>query len=203
MQEPGGLGLSISTADGPSMVDVIRGHNQQVLHTSDLSIARWFLISATGQTGQDLDLELRYDPTELNGLDGADLLLFEAISDVGPWGALPSAVDVGARTVSSTDQYPWAYVTAFDRNAVASTPEVNNADGFVIHPTIVESMLTINAVGLEQIRSLAVIDGLGRTVQNPTLPAAGPLARIDLNGLAPGAYFLRVNERHVLRFRKA
>ncbi|MCB0769682.1 MAG: T9SS type A sorting domain-containing protein [Flavobacteriales bacterium] len=202
MLEPGGLGLSISVDDGPGTVDVTRGHSRQVLHTSDLSIARWFLVSAEGQTGQDLDLELRYDPTELNGLDDADLLLFEALSDVGPWGALPSTVDVDARTVSSTDQYPWAYITAFDRNAVAGSPELNHPDGFVIHPTIVENVLWITATGLEQISTLVIFDGSGRTVQDPTPKVSGPRAQLDLSGLAPGAYFLRLNERYVLRFQK-
>ncbi|MEZ4739560.1 MAG: T9SS type A sorting domain-containing protein [Flavobacteriales bacterium] len=202
-QDPGGLGLSLSTTDGPGTVDIVRGHEPQLLHTSDLSIARWYFISAMGEIGQDLALDLRYDPSELNGLDGADLLIFESTSDTGPWGALPSTVDVGARTVSSTDQYPWAYVTAFDRNAVASVNATSVVSGFQVYPTIVESVLHINTSGEERIITLEVVDGLGRTVWSERTAALGTQARIDLSGLMAGAYFLRINSRYVHRFRKA
>ena len=130
-------------------------------------------------------------------------MIFESMSDIGPWGALPSTVNVGARTVSSTDQYPWAYVTAFDRNAVTAAPEMATGHGFVIYPTIVESVLIIASSGEERINSLEVIDGLGRTVESSITAGLGPQVQVDLSGLMSGAYFVRVNNRHVLRFQKA
>ncbi len=200
--EPGNLGLTLTATSGPSPITVVRGHLPQELPQGDQSISRWYQLEPSSPTFTDLVLELFYDPTELNGLDGSNLGLFGATALSGPWNALASTADPVTHTVVGTYQGPWDHLTAFDENAPTSFPTLATADGFNVWPTLVEDVLHIVSLSNVPVGTMEVFDGLGRCVDQPTHNGNATSVMLHLSGLSPGAYFLRVNGSRVFKFRK-
>lgn len=199
--EPGGLGLALSSPSSPGPITVTRGHTPRTFPEGDPSIARWFVLDAPNVTEGTVDLDLRYDPVELNGLASSNLGLFRAGNATGPWSPLTSSNNTSANTVSATLVAPWAYVTAFDANAPTASPSLFATEDLHVWPTLTNGPLNVHALNGTKLTSLEVIDGAGRVVNQQGL-APSSLVNIDLTGLASGAYFLRVNRNTTIKLRK-
>lgn len=201
--EPGGLGLSLSAGSGIGPVEVVRGHEPIVLPSGDQSVARWFAVDAAPQSGLELQLTFGYDPTELNGLDGSDLVLHTASSALAQWVPLPSFPNAPAYKVGAIDQSPWALYTAFDADA-ETLVEDRLMPPFRAWPTVVDEAITIAALADERIATLEVLDAAGRLLLDASpLTAPGAQHRVDLQSLPAGALFLRINGLHVIKLIKA
>lgn len=200
--QPGGLGLTITTADAVGPIEVVRGHSPFSFPEGDPSIARWYTISTAPAPGSAISLMFNYDPTELNGLDAGELSLFTAPVAEGPWSGLASMNDPSFFVLEATLQYPWGTISAFDENAPTTSPTLVAANGFQVWPTVVEDLINIVPSSEERINTLEVFDGLGRSTTIRTTLASTVHGQLHLGGLTPGAYFLRVNGTHTFKFRK-
>lgn len=201
--EPGGLGLTLSAASGIGAVEVVRGHLPIILPSGDQSVARWFAVDAVPQSGLELQLTFRYDPSELNGLEGSDLVLHTASSALAQWLPLPSFPNAAAYEVGAVDQSPWALYTAFDADAQTAADE-RLMPPFRAWPTLVDEAITIAALAEERISTLEVLDAAGRLLLDAS-PSTAPGTRhqVDLQGLPAGALLLRINGLHVIKVIKA
>ncbi len=200
--QPGGLGLSISTADAVGPVELVRGHAPLSFPEGDPSVARWYSITSSPAPGSVLSVIFNYDPTELNGLDAGQLSLFTTPTFEGLWSGLASMNEPSFFVLEAALQYPWGIVTAFDQNAPTTSPTLVAANGFKIWPTLAEDLINVVPSSEERINTLEVFDGLGRSTTIRSTLASAVHGQLHIGGLAPGAYFLRVNGTYSFKFRK-
>lgn len=202
-QEPGGLGLFMSTADPVDGVGVIRRHLPIALPEGDESIRRWFVVDASAAAGSAMTFVLMHDATELNGLQASELSLYRSADMGGPWTELTSINDAPAHTTTATDFAPWHLITAFANDAVTGMPEKPTINGFRVWPTAATDVLHVAPLTGELIRSLEILDGVGRMVWTMPNATTETWCSVDLSSLHPGAYMLRVNGEQVVKFVKA
>lgn len=75
-QDPGNLGIEISSSANLGMTEIRRGHDHQTIPTGT-SIFRHFTITPTNNTGLAASLTFKYLDAELNGLSENALVLLE------------------------------------------------------------------------------------------------------------------------------
>lgn len=196
--EPGRLGLVITTDYSGGDLLVTRGHVPISLPNTAQSIGRWFAIQMpAGST--DADIVLRYDPSEINGLDPSTLMLFESPAAIGPWTALASINEPGLHQLSALDQAPVAYLTAFDDSANGIAPH-SASDTWNIWPTMVTDGVFIAIPESSTLSLVEVLDPVGRIIMSMPRSEAGPgQESVDLAGLASGQYLLRLNRQWTQR----
>jgi len=200
-ETPGGLGLTMSSAVAASPVEVVRGHVPFELPEGDLGIARWYELNSI--SGSDLEVTMRYDATELNGLLADQLSAFRSNSESGPWSIMITDNDPVQYSLSASYAYPWGLQTAFDQDVITSSQTLVVADGFSVWPTMVIDVLHITSLNGSPIATLEVLDGLGRAVPFDRMNNSVDQSTVGCTGLGAGAYFLRVNGNRVFKFRKA
>lgn len=197
--EPGGLGLRLSaTATLPALM-VRRGHAPLLNNATDPSIARWYVLDPAPPASTEVDVELRYANSELNGLNASGLSLFRGDSPSGPWTMMPGGTDPAQRTVSATWSGAWNVITAFPAGittgmAEASAPEV------LLWP--VPAVDVVHLQSMEPIERLELLDAMGRQIPVTSLPGNGHSRSLQVGHLAPGGYLLRINGRSVQRLLK-
>ncbi|HQW06374.1 MAG: T9SS type A sorting domain-containing protein [Flavobacteriales bacterium] len=200
-EEPGGLGLTVTTTSTAGPLVLERSHTPFVLPEGDGSIARSYRIQSPLTNGAAMDLDLRYDPSELNGLDPMRLALFRSPDEIGPWVLLTSTSSPGMNLVSATDLAPWALLTAFDVDAPTGVASMVAEDAFVVWPTVVTDLIHVGARHQGSIRTIEVLDPLGRVIEQDAF-GAQDRATLHLGHLAIGTYFLRVNGSGTFKFRR-
>ena len=197
--EPGGLGLVLGATTGLDTLRLTRGHQPWSTADGDASIARWFRVEAAGATGTQLDMELRYDASELNGLLPGDLVLHKTLDTATFW--MPLAGSPLASSVTGFDQAPWGWYTAFDQSATTAV-SVAAPDAFQVFPTLTDGPVQILSAGDAPVLTIELFDMAGNLLAGF---AAGQGARqqgIDLSGHAAGTYVLRINGHHTTRLVK-
>lgn len=199
---PGGLGLVMSTTVAPGPTTVTRGHSSAAFPEGDLSIARWFSVDALSTTGVPMELELRYDATELGLLEPNALVLFRAPALDGPWTALPSTNDPAGLSVSGGWESPWTFVTAFDANAPTASPTLFANAQVSVWPTLTTGQVFVQSTDGSALGSLEVLDATGRQVLSPVDGRTSTFATLDLFDVAAGSYFLRIGQRTTIKLRK-
>lgn len=199
--EPGGLGLLMSTEVDLDGVNLIRRHTPIVLPEGDESVARWFEVDAPAVAGSNMAFTMRYDASELNALQANGLSLYRTEDLNGPWEELTSTSD--PFTVTATSNAPWHLIAAFADDAVTGMPEDHSIPGFRVWPTAAEDRIHIAPLDGRSIRTLEILDGLGRTVRSEQYAGTTSWCTIDLLTLRPGAYLLRVNGVQIVKFVKA
>lgn len=196
--EPGGLGLTLSTAYDGGNLEVTRGHLPITLPNSAQSIARWFFIDMPDGS-VSADAVIAYDISELNGIDPSALSIFESPSYNGPWTALASVSSPGTQEISATDQAPVAYLTGFD--AAAANPVLDGeGDGWRVWPTVVERVVHVRIPDNRSLRSLELMDSQGKVLWKDMTPVSRTTRiDVDLPDLAQGLYLLRMNGESTTR----
>jgi hypothetical protein len=200
--EPGGLGLALSSPSVPGPITITRGHTPRTFPEGDPSIARWFVLDAPNVTEGTVDLDLRYDPVELNGLTSSNLGLFRAADEVGPWSPLAGSNTSAANTVSASLAAPWSHLTAFDANAPTASSSLFATPDLHVWPTLTNGPLVVHALNGTQLNLLEVMDAAGRVVDQHGQGVSSSLVTVDLSTLSSGAYFLRVNGTTTIKLRK-
>jgi hypothetical protein len=198
--EPGGLGLVMGANTGIGALTLTRGHLPFATADGDESIARWFRIEADGSVGTWLDLEMRYDATELNGLLPADLLMHRTLELGTYW--MPLAGGPGAGSVTAVDQAPWGWITAFDSDATTAIAEELPRDGFDVYPTLATDRVHVLPKGDAVLRQVELLDAQGRLLATHSADGQGGRLVLDLSSHASGTFLLRVNGWHVTRLMK-
>ncbi|HQW40381.1 MAG TPA: hypothetical protein PK149_04410 [Flavobacteriales bacterium] len=200
-EEPGNLGLDLSSSSGPSPITVVRGHIPREFPEGDSSIGRWFELQSGPMVNGSIDVVLTYDPSELYGLPPGNLSLFSSGDMTGPWSLMASAPDVGSNSVSGNWFQPGGYITAFDMDAPTPVPTLVVQNGFNVFPTVVNDVVHVVALDHQPIESLELFDGIGRTVPVDPIRSGVDHVQVVLTGLGVGAYFLRLNNQHVFKLR--
>jgi hypothetical protein len=191
--EPGGLGLSMTTTSILPATEVIRGHAVSLNNGTDESIARWFLLDPGPGPAVELELVLRYASPELNGNSGSTLALYTGTEMSGPWSFMAGSADAQGRTVGSTWQGPWGYLTAFTQGIITHAPEVGPQPGMSLWPTITNDLVTVAITGEAGTADVQVFDGAGRSVALTPAPQQDGTYLLHIGHLGAGLYVVRVN----------
>ncbi|MEZ4791282.1 MAG: T9SS type A sorting domain-containing protein [Flavobacteriales bacterium] len=202
-EEPGGLGLSLTTDFPAGPVTIIRGHLPRAFPEGDPSIKRWFRIDAPSATAGMANITIAYDPTELNGLSSDAIGLFRSDALDGPWDPLASTNDPVTHLVLGSVTAPFGIYTAFDVNAPTASPSLLATNGLHVWPTLTSELLFIHSTDGTPLGPILVFDGLGRSMPLTAQSATADLVSLDVAGLAAGAYYIRVGDRAIVKFRKA
>lgn len=197
--EPGGLGLRLSAPATLPALMVRRGHLPLLNNGIDQSIARWYALDPAPPASTEVDVELHYAGSELNGLNAAGLSLFQGDTPAGPWTMMPGGTDPAQRTVSATWSGAWNVITAFPAGittgmAEASPPEV------MLWP--VPAVDVVHLQSMKPIERLELLDAMGRQIPVTSLSSSGNSHTLQVGHLAPGGYLLRINGRSVQRLLK-
>lgn len=190
--EPGGLGLTLTTAYAAGMLRVERGHLPRVAPSGAEGIARWYRVSTPLPTAEPIATVLRYDLAELNGASADDLALFTAMDPEGPWTPAISANDPLAQTVSGGSAAPPIHITAFDLDAAMPVAQPSQ-DDWAVWPTVAEEGIWVKPIHGELVHEIVVRDADGRVALRRAGGAAQGAVQLSLAGLAPGAYLVCVN----------
>ncbi|HMR40868.1 MAG TPA: T9SS type A sorting domain-containing protein [Ignavibacteria bacterium] len=114
-----GMGAIITTADNMGPTEIRRGHTIQTEDTTQ-SIARYYDILPTYNTNLNATLVFIYDPTELNGSNEENLVLFRSTNGGTNW------IDMGGISNPPLNQVTLNFVDAFSRwtagDSVTSLP---------------------------------------------------------------------------------
>ncbi|HEY0976823.1 MAG TPA: hypothetical protein VGE21_05090 [Flavobacteriales bacterium] len=188
--DPAGLGLGITTSYAPGTTTVERGHSTTVDASEGSSIARWYRVqSAANGPAQ---LTLRYDPTELNGLDEADLWIYREHPLTSVWTPFASIV---APPVLSATVDSMGHFTAFDADLHVG---LNSPDPAVDRPLLwpnpagPQAQLHIPSGRMVHRIELIGIDGRVHRQWNGAWPGDS-VPTLDLTGLAAGTYHIRLD----------
>jgi len=192
--EPGGLGLTITSAYAAGGMRVERGHLPTPGPNSTASIARWFRTTTPTTNSDEMDVVFHYDPAELNGILPVALSLFVAPDLGGPWTAIATTGDEPAFELSGTDQAPANYITAFDLDATTRVDANSELQRPQVWPTLFTDVLMVKLPEGTPLERTELIDASGRIVQLPfTQTNASGVATISVPSLTSGPYVLRVN----------
>ena len=94
-----GLGAVLTSSADLGLTTVIRGHMAQTGSGSE-SIARYYDIAPSTNSGLDATLAFTYDETELNGLDEELLELYRSADGGATWMRQGGSVDPSANTIT-------------------------------------------------------------------------------------------------------
>jgi hypothetical protein len=199
---PGGLGLELTSATAIGPLELVRGHLPFQLDNEQESVARWFSF-ADGVSVQLDHITFRFDATELNGLNPAQLDLHDAEDPIGTWVPMLAYPGADQQSLYNYQVAPREYITAFHLDAVTSVAELDMQPAFRVWPTITSGLVDLHAPEGVSIERLELFDMQGRqlplTVQNT---AGGSHILLDLSSNAYGPYLLRVNGRQTFKLVK-
>lgn len=190
--DPGGLGLVLSHPEGIGTATITRGH-APIATVAGESIARWYTLEATAPGNVPLGMVVRYDATELNGLDAGSLLLHKHMVAEDHWQAIEGTANAMEHTVSGTSGAPWALISAFHEDLVLATDAaMDPAAAHRVWPTLTTGLVHMQAAQGEMIRTAELF---GMTGQRHVIPLTGTpeAATFDIGHLSSGAYILRLN----------
>lgn len=190
--EPGGLGLTLTTAFTQGGLRVERGHIPRTAWNGTPGIARWYRVSVPDMTSESLDAVLHYDLTELNGIMPSALALFHGASDSGPWTSSPTVLNAPSQTLSAAAPAPAVVITAFDLDAVNLT-EALETDAWACWPLEVAEECWIKVPQGAVLTNATLLDAMGRLIRSVPVAASSGVHPLRLPDLAPGAYLLQVN----------
>ncbi len=197
--DPGGLGLLVSTAVAPDVVDLWRGHVPMSEAGGAQSVARWYDWSSSVNAGLNAAIAFRYDPVLLNGIAEADQVL-HVYAGGSVWSPLPSAVNTAARTVSASGLDSLGTFTTFDGALPTGIARPADRPGAVLMPTVSDTEVRLIAAPTDRSRVVDVFDATGRIVWRSVLPANGGTLTIPVSGLGTGLHLVHVQGLAALRF---
>lgn len=189
-EEPGGLGVTLSTDYVGGGIVVERGHTPLIAQSGVESIARWYSITTAQTNAFPIDLTFRYDPTELNGIAPNQLSLFVAAVANGPWATLTTVGDVPNYSLTATDPDAIPLITAFDADLVMGLQSVPS-DATAVWPTLFTDVIHLSIPDRQSVLEVTLLDASGRVVWRDR-PVVGANSRVVLHpsGIAPGSYVL-------------
>lgn len=188
--DPAGLGLGITASYAPGTTTVERGHTTTVDALEGSSIARWYRVQPT--TNGSAQLTLRYDATELNGLEDGSLWIYREQPVSSAW--MPFASTVAPPVLSATVD-SLGHFTAFDANLHVGLigPEAPiEQPRLWPNPAGPQVQLYIPAGRTVRRIDLIGIDGRVQRQWNGAWPG-GTVGLLELTGLAAGTYHLRLD----------
>jgi hypothetical protein len=201
--EPGGLALSMQFSGGPGTLQLQRGHLPRSAANGAQSIARWYEIASVALIGEPISYELRFDPTELNGLQASLLAAHAAEVSSGPWTGLATIAGPGPNTLSFSTLGSGQFLTAFDPDQVTSLADLSDGTDLRIWPTLANDVVHIMPLDGSSVFEVEVIDLQGRRWYGHSWPSGtAGVVEVPVGTLPPGCYCVRVDRHAVKRFVK-
>jgi len=201
-EQPGGLGLQVSTVVAPGTITLERGHAPILEPGGQEGIGRWFRWSADVNTGLDATAAFAYDPVQLNGVAEADQVL-HVLQANSYWLAIPSSVNTSLDRVEASGLDSLGFLTTFAGALTTGIAERVRAEGAVLVPTLADVAVQLIALPADRERALEVYDASGKRVLDLRLPAGARRITMDVSALAPGIYAVRLHGDRELRFVRA
>lgn len=190
--EPGNLGLTLTTSYSGGGLVVERGHLPRYSDNGTPSIGRWYRVSTPFSTTATLDALLNYDMTEIGGVLPSGLALLYGPGPGGPWEPSPTVGDEPQQSLSASVPAPEVFITAFDLDAALSAPEASRA-GWRCWPTVFANGVSLANDSGEVLHEVHLHDASGRIVHQARFADAGHSVRLQFNSLSAGAYALVIN----------
>lgn len=187
-EEPAGLGLTLSTDVAPGTLTVERGHLPAIDNGGLQSIARWYDVDVTTNSGLNSTVALRYDPLELNGAIENDLLLHTAGAG-NLWWYAASTVDLPGHTVTATGLDSLGTLTLFDAISTGTT-EAARSRATVLCMDVAGEWIEVRHAGNAPLGHIRIHDTQGRLVWRGF--AATSAQRITIEPWSPAVYRLSV-----------
>lgn len=183
--EPAGLGLQLSTTLAPGDLSITRGHlpftDNGGLHT----VKRWFNADPDVNSGLDAEVSFRVDPTELNGLPEANLILHTQGAG-NYWTYHPGTVDLPGHSVIAPGLDSLGTLSLFAEISTGIQDPATTPPGSAMwlndHLLIVEIPSPVSD-------RVDLLDAMGRVIASTTL--RGGRASFDLTERSCGAYIVR------------
>jgi hypothetical protein len=195
--EPGGLGLTLDLPQADGMLSISRGHVPKVAGSGVEGVARWYFLE--GSTATPFPLGMQIDVSELNGLAIDQLALHASSNGDGPWEVLSTTLGP-LNELESVLPGAGLYLTAFDPDLITTAAVGTDAPGYRVWPTVVQDVVHIGSPGpASPLIEIEVLDATGRSVLRHAAASGSGLATMDLRGIAPGGYLIRVNKSATFR----
>ncbi|MCB0792655.1 MAG: hypothetical protein H6595_02625 [Flavobacteriales bacterium] len=193
-EEPGGLGLALTTSTSPDSLMVVRGHRSYTDTSGTMSIARWFDVRSTMPvTGASL--ALHYDTTELNGASEADLALGRASAGDSLWTSYPTLSDLNMHVATAPMVDSLGLFTLFPFTLSTGSPAHPEALAWHLGPIPAHENIFVLGPSGATLTHAVLVDAHGRIVRSLGRIISG--TAIELAGLAPGAYMLQADRTTV------
>lgn len=200
-ESPGGLGLAITTDVSLGNTTVVRGHLSRTDTSDAVSIARWYRVLPTANSGLNAMLGFGYDATELNGITELEQVVHIATSGDTVWSPVSSAVLPVASTVSAGPVDSLGHFTTFEGEVPMEVTTAHAAGALpYLVPTVATDRVFLHLPEGMRITRTEVIAMDGRTLQRTTgdLRAQTGGIPIAIDRLPPGRYLLRLDGRTTL-----
>lgn len=144
----GGLGVHIGSSANLGSTVITRGHAVQAA-AGNGSIARYFDIIPTTNTGLNATIVLKYDESELNGNPENVLSLFKSTDTGTSWLPQGGAINPAANTITLPGVNDFSRWTAAEGAAIAAvtvSPGLVNFGNVVVGQTVSDTV-TVSSVG--------------------------------------------------------
>ncbi len=195
----GGLGLTITTTGGntPGALAIVRGHVAQT-GSGNVSVLRYYDVSAETNTGLDASVVFQYDDAELNGLLENDLVLYGSLDGGASWIKLGGTVDTERNTVTASGLDGLMRLTVASNDVslpvelVAFGVSTKGTTAVLQWETASETNNVGFAVEMREAHAPAWLQVEFHEGQGTTAKAQRYQQHVD--GLAPGRYLFRLKQ---------
>lgn len=200
-EAPGGLGLAITTDAALGITTLVRGHLSRTDTSDAVSIARWYRVLPTTNSGLNAMLGFGYDATELNGITELEQVVHIATSGDTVWSPLNSSVLSVASTVNAGPVDSLGHFTTFEGEVPMDVIAAYAAGALpYLVPTVATDRIFLHLPEGMRVSQVELIAMDGRTLQRTTgdLHAQAGGIPIAIDRLPPGRYLLRLDGRTTL-----
>ncbi|MBK9400566.1 MAG: T9SS type A sorting domain-containing protein [Bacteroidetes bacterium] len=211
----GGLGFIISCSTPLNYLKILRQPLSETGLNGGISINRQYAIQNPGLiTGLNANISIKYDDSELMGLNESDLHIFRRSSEdfPGVWQLIPSSVNTTTNTVTASNPLPqlnygtYTYYTLAtltsplrNQNELSNQSE-SNTTKMQVYPNPFQSTFTTQLVSeTDESTTLKITDISGKLVHTQTVQITKGIntIKVDVNeNLPSGIYILHITSLH-------
>lgn len=197
--EPGGLGLTLDLTEADGMLSITRGHLPRVAGNGVEGVARWYFLEAAGLASSPFPVSMQVDGSELNGLASDELALHVSVSSDGPWAQIPTSVGPSS-SLEGTLPGTGLHLTAFEPDLITAAEAGSALPGSRVWPTVAQDVVHVESMDhATPLVEVEVFDAIGRRVLRHVPAAGSGSSTLDIQGIAPGHYLIRVNNNETFR----
>lgn len=189
----GGLGAVLTTAVNLGSTEIRRGHTVQSGLSGNTSIARYFDITPTTNTGLNATLVFKYDDSELNGKVESALSLFRSTNSGSSWTANGGTVNTSTNTITLNGINAYSRWSASSASAVASQIKLIIEGFYNISTTRLNKRDTVRAYLRNITTPFAVIDSAKSVIDSVNYTG-----NFLFSNAPTGTYYIQLKHRNAL-----
>jgi hypothetical protein len=189
----GGLGAVLTTAANLGSTEIRRGHTVQSGLSGNTSIARYFDITPTTNTGLNATLVFKYDDSELNGKVESALSLFRSTNSGSSWTANGGTVNTSTNTITLNGINAYSRWSASSASAVASQIKLIIEGFYNISTTRLNKRDTVRAYLRNITTPFAVVDSAKSVIDSVNYTG-----NFLFSNAPSGTYYIQLKHRNAL-----